>query len=84
MGKYRLVFMKSMAKDLRSIPGKDVARILKVLSVLSADPRARGCEKLTSQERYRMRKGPYRIVYEIRDDESLVVIIKVAHRRDVY
>ena len=84
MGRYRLAFKKSVVKDLRSIPGKDVARILKVFDTLSADPRSRGCEKLTSQERYRMRRGLYRIVYEIRDDENLVVIIKVAYRRDVY
>ena len=68
MGKYRLVFKKSVAKDLRGIPKKDVARILKCFDALAEDPRALGCEKLSGQERYRIRQGVYRIVYG-KDDE---------------
>jgi mRNA interferase RelE/StbE len=51
---------------------------------LSEDPRASGCEKLSGLERYRVRRGIYRIVYEIRDDVLLVVVVRVGHRRDVY
>jgi len=84
MGRYRLVFKKSVAKDLRGIPRNDIARILKCFDALSEDPRAPGCEKLSGRERYRMRQGIYRIVYEIRDDVLLVVVVRVGHRRDVY
>ncbi|MGB8952612.1 MAG: type II toxin-antitoxin system RelE/ParE family toxin [Candidatus Aminicenantales bacterium] len=84
MGKYRLVFKKSVAKDLRDLPKKDVARILKYFNALSENPRAPGCEKLSSQERYRVRRGVYRIIYEIKDDVLTVIVIKVGHRRDVY
>lgn len=84
MGKYRLVFKKSVAKDLRRIPKKDVARILNCFDTLADDPRATGCEKLSGQERYRVRQGTYRIVYEIKDDEVLVIVVKVGHRRHVY
>ena len=84
MGRYRLVFKKSVARDLRGISKKDIARILKCFAALSEDPRAPGCEKLSGRERYRVRRGIYRIVYEIRDDVLLVVVVRVGHRRDVY
>ena len=84
MGRFRLVFKKSVAKDLRDIPKKDVSRILKCFDALAEDPRATGCEKLSGQERFRVRQGSYRIIYEIQDDLLLVVVVKVGHRRDVY
>jgi len=84
MGRYKLVFKKSVAKDLRDISKKDVARILKCFGALFEDPRASGCEKLSGQERYRVRPGVYRIVYEIKDDMLIVVVVKIGHRRDVY
>jgi mRNA interferase RelE/StbE len=84
MAKFRLVFKKSVAKDLRDIPKKDVSRILKCFAALAEDPRAKGCEKLSGQERYRVRQGSCRIIYEIQDDVLVVVVVKVGHRRDVY
>jgi mRNA interferase RelE/StbE len=84
MGKYKLVFKKSVAKDLRDLPNKDVACILKCFETLSEDPRAPGCEKLSGQEKYRVRRGVYRIIYEIKDVLLMVFVVKVGHRRDVY
>jgi mRNA interferase RelE/StbE len=84
MGRYRLIFKKSVARDLRNIPKNDVARILKCFEALSGDPCAPGCEKLSGLERYRARRGVYRIVYEIRNDVLIVVVVKIGHRRDVY
>ena len=84
MARYELHFRKSVAKDLRTLPEKDVARILKCFELLAEDPRRPGCEKLTGSDRYRYRQGRYRILYEIRDRELLIVIVKVAHRKDAY
>ncbi len=84
MASYSLRFKRSIAKDLRAIPKKDVERILRRIESLAVDPRPRGCEKLTDQERYRIRQGRYRILYEIQDDVLLVVVVKVAKRSDVY
>ena len=84
MARYRLLFKKSIAKDLRAIPKKDVQRILKRIETLADDPRPDECEKLTDQERYRIRQGPYRILYEVQDDVRAVIVVKVGHRRDVY
>ena len=60
MESYELVFKKSVAKDLRSIPKKDISRILKRIKVVREDPRGQGCVKLSVQERYRARQGVYR------------------------
>ena len=84
MESYSLVFKKSVAKDLRNIPNKDVKRILNRIDVLLENPRADGCIKLSGQEKYRVRQGVYRIVYEIQDFELIVTIVKVAHRGAVY
>ncbi len=79
MGSYRLVFRKSVARDLRAISNRDVRKILSTIDTLSENPRGPGCEKLSGQERYRVRQGNYRIIYEIRDDQVVVVVVKVAH-----
>jgi len=84
MGNYRLAFKKSVAKDLLPLPKKDVARILKHIRSLAKQPRPQGCEKLSGQERYRVRQGAYRILYEIQDDELSVTVVKVGHRSNVY
>ena len=84
MGSYRLTFRRSVSKDLRGLPKKDVARILAGCDSLAVNPRGPGCEKLSGQERYRVRQGVYRILYEIRDDECVLVVVKVGHRREVY
>ena len=84
MASYKLVIKKSVAKDLRNIPKKDVKRILKCFDSLREDPRADGCIKLSGQERYRVRQGIYRIIYEIQDLELIIVVVKVAHRSEAY
>ncbi|MDP5071756.1 MAG: type II toxin-antitoxin system RelE/ParE family toxin [Congregibacter sp.] len=84
MAKYRVTFKKSVAKDLRGIPSNDVKRILKRIDALAENPRGEDCAKLSAQERYRVRHGVYRIVYEIRDETLIVQAVKVAHRSRVY
>ena len=84
MERFSVRFKKSVAKDLRSIPNKDVKRILARIDALTENPRGEGCVKLSAQERYRVRQGLYRIVYEIRDNELVVLVVKVADRSRVY
>jgi mRNA interferase RelE/StbE len=84
MASYELLFRKSVAKDLRELPKTDVRRILQRIRSLADDPRPPGCEKLSGQERYRLRHGIYRIVYEIDDSILTVLVVKIGHRRDVY
>ena len=84
MERFEVIFKQSVAKDLRQIPKKDVARILKRIEALREEPRPPGVEKLSGQEKYRIRQGVYRILYEIRNNELIIVVVKIGHRRDVY
>lgn len=84
MASYELEFKKSVAKDLRPFPKQDVKRIMQRIRSLADDPRPPGCEKLSGQERYRVRQGIYRVIYEIEDARLTVLIVKVGHRREVY
>lgn len=84
MASYELVFRKSVAKDLRRFPQADVLRIMERIRALAEDPRPSGSEKLSGLERYRVRQGAYRIIYEIQDHRLVVIVVKVGHRRDVY
>ena len=84
MAGYRVFFKSSVEKDFTTIPKKDVKRILNRVKTLKDNPRPIGCEKLTGQEKYRLRQGRYRIVYSIQDDELTVWVVKVSHRKDIY
>lgn len=84
MASYKVTFKKSVAKDLRAIPNQDIRRILQRIEAIAVDPRGEGCVKLSGQERYRVRQGVYRIVYEIQDDRLVVHVVKVGHRSSVY
>jgi mRNA interferase RelE/StbE len=84
MARFELAFRRSVAKDLRRIPKWDVKRILQRVESLRDDPRPAGCEKLSGQERYRIRQGVYRILYEILDRRLIVTVVKVGHRKQVY
>jgi mRNA interferase RelE/StbE len=84
MAKYKIEFKPSVWKDLHDVPKTDRRRILKRIQLLSGDPRPVGCQKLSGQERYRVRQGDYRIIYSIEDDRCIVVVVKVGNRREVY
>jgi len=84
MADYKVYFKESVEKDFSAVPKKDLQKIIRRIEKLSKDPRPHGHEKLTGQERYRIRQGRYRIVYSIQDEELTVWVVKVGHRKDVY
>jgi len=84
MARYELRFKASVAKDLRGVPHAEIQLILARLNTLQDDPRPPGSEKLSAQERYRLRQGDYRILYTVADTEKVIEIVKIGHRRDVY
>ncbi|MBN1448283.1 MAG: type II toxin-antitoxin system RelE/ParE family toxin [Bacteroidetes bacterium] len=84
MASYEIVFRKSALKDLRRLPKRDVAMIMEAIAGLRDDPRPQQAQKLTDQERYRLRKGRYRILYEIEDARLSITVVKIAHRKEAY
>ena len=84
MGKYKVLYTEAFYRSLRTLPKKDATRLLRKTEALADDPRPVGSQKLSGQERYRLRQGDYRILYSIEDDRLTVVVVKVGHRREVY
>ena len=84
MASYKVFFKKSVEKDFGRFPKKDLKKIINRIGGLAEDPRPPGCEKLTGEDRYRLRQGSYRIVYSIQDNELTVWVVKVGHRKDIY
>ena len=81
---YRVRFKSSVKKDLRSIQKQDVLRILKAIEGLAEDPRPSNAKSLTGRDAWRLRIGQYRALYKIHEEEILIGIIKVGHRKNVY
>jgi len=81
---YRILIKPSAVKELEAIPQRDRQRIVYRIQGLAENPRPHGCEKLSVQEKYRLRQGNYRILYQIKDDEVIVVVVRVAKRARVY
>jgi len=84
MANYKIFFKKSVEKDFAAIPKKDLQRIVKLIITLADNPRPPGCEKLTGQDRYRLRQGCYRLVYSVQDNELTVWVVRIAHRKEVF
>lgn len=85
MPKYSVLIKASAVKEIESIGSKrDRQAIVSLIEALAENPRPHGCEKLSGQEKYRLRKGRYRVVYSIGDQELIVFVVKVGHRKDVY
>jgi mRNA interferase RelE/StbE len=82
---YRLFIKPSAVKEIESIPTKkDRHRVVVRIQSLSIDPRPPGARKLSGAEKYRVRQGRYRIIYEIEDDRLIVLVVKVRQRKDAY
>ena len=85
MAKYRILIKPSAVKEIEAIsPKKDRQRLVGRISKLADNPRPPGCEKLSGQEKYRIRQGRYRIVDSIKDQDLIIYVVKVGHRKDVY
>ena len=84
MASYKIFIKPSAVKELKKISNPDFNRITERIRKLSSDPRPKGCEKLSHQEKYRVRQGNYRIIYLVDDAKEEIIIYKIGHRRDVY
>jgi mRNA interferase RelE/StbE len=83
---YKILIKKSAAKELEAIAGKkDRERISQRILALADNPRPVGVEKLSgTSEKYRLRQGNFRILYEIQDDAFVVYIVQIGDRKEVY
>ena len=84
MADYKVLIKPSAVQEVEAIPAKDRERVVRRIRSLSEDPRPRGSEKLSGDDKYRVRQGRYRVVYSVSDDDRTVLVVKVGHRREVY
>lgn len=85
MGRYSLEIKRSAVREIENLSNRKERRlVVDRIANLADDPRPASAEKLVEEDRYRVRQGAYRIVYEIDDAARVVRIVKVGHRREVY
>lgn len=84
MAGYSVLIKRTAAKELEDIALRDRRRVVARIRALADDPRALGSEKLSGADRYRIRQGNFRVLYEIDDEALTVTVVKIGHRRDVY
>ena len=85
MARYSVEIKPSAVREIEAIPQKKLRqKIVRRIRSLADDPRPHECEKLTGQDRYRVRQGQYRVVYSIEDRALVVFVVKISHRSSVY
>ena len=84
MGKYKISFKKSAAKELEALPKADLQRIIQKIKKLENEPRPIESRKLSNYELFRIRQGDYRIVYFVDDKKFELQIFKIGHRKEIY
>jgi len=84
--KYTIQFLKRAERDLAALPTAERARVLEAITALSVQPHPPGVKALKGRLKghFRIRVGPYRIIYQIQSEVLVVMIIRIGHRREVY
>lgn len=82
MASYELLIRRSAVTELEALPIVYRRRIARKIQSLAADPRPPGSLKLSAEEKYRIRQGDYRVLYEVDDRDRTVTVVRIAHRRD--
>lgn len=87
MATYTIEFVKSARKEFERLPAKIRAKTAEALNLLALNPYSEllKIKKMKgAPDLYRIRLGEYRVLYELRNDRLVVVVIKLGHRREVY
>ena len=81
---YEIQLRPRAARQLRALPRNVRTTIARVIESLAENPRPAGAVQLRGTDLLRVRVRDYRVVYEVRDDALLVLVVRVGHRRDLY
>ncbi len=81
---YALTIERAAQKNLEKISPPHQERVIEAIEALAADPRPPGVKKLRGREAWRLRVGAYRVIYEIHDDDLVVLGVRIRHRREAY
>ena len=82
---YKIVIENKALAELATLPKKIQRQIANKIDQLATNPRPSGCKMLQKHKSlYRIRSGDYRMVYQIREKQVLILVVRIAHRKDVY
>ncbi|PYO94484.1 MAG: type II toxin-antitoxin system mRNA interferase toxin, RelE/StbE family [Gemmatimonadetes bacterium] len=84
MASYKVLIQRSAAKELEGLRPKVRRQVAAKVAGLAVTPRPQGVEKLSGQEKYRIRQGDHRVLYSIDDTAETVTVVQIGHRRDMY
>ena len=79
---YQIRLRRAVQKQLGKLAEHDYEIIAKAISALEQEPRPKRVKKLAESSLWRIRVGQYRVVYNIDDEERLVIVVWVARRRE--
>jgi mRNA interferase RelE/StbE len=82
--RYAVRIKRSAEREMDRLPAAVFQRVATALLALDQEPGPRGCRKLRGSEHYRVRVGAYRVLYTIDDEQRVIEVVAVGHRRDVY
>ncbi len=81
---YKISILRRAQKQLAKIPASEYKKVKQAILNLAKDPRPPGSKKLKGREGWRIRQGDYRVIYEIQDDQLIVIVLDVGNRKDIY
>ncbi|MFH1562449.1 MAG: type II toxin-antitoxin system RelE/ParE family toxin [Nitrospirota bacterium] len=81
---YEIFIKRSAQQALARIPQPYQDRLVESIRQLHSDPRPAGVRKLMGRNAWRIRVGDYRVIYEIDDDQSKVLVVVIGHRKEIY
>jgi mRNA interferase RelE/StbE len=81
---YQVQIRKTAQKQLDKLPDDVAETLLDAIEALANNPRPNGYKNLKGRNGFRIRKGDYRIIYDIFDNILVIDVISVGHRRDIY
>ena len=81
---YKVEIRRRAQRALDRLPKTDFQAVVQAIKELVQAPRPRGIEKVKTTGLWRIRQGDYRIIYAIDDNEQLVTVVRVGHRREIY
>ena len=84
MADYTIALTRTAQKQLDKLPEQVAETLLDAIENLANEPRLDGYKKLKGRPGYQIRKGDYRIIYDIQDDVPTIEVIAVGHRRKIY
>ena len=81
---YQVFLSNHAIKSLNKLPIERIKEVVQKIEDLKSEPRPNNCKKLKGREGYRIRVGNYRVIYTINDNQLIIQIIAIGHRKNIY